>query len=138
MVGGVNFRQSWAWMSDGSGFSGSWERLTGIEATQDEVKEGLFGKGRGKMDPDASSGLSDAGPDLEDTTTQGFDFELVPRGSVQIVAQAHEHLVSQCMQEESKLIGQESMTTESVHAQVILKGLDEVLGLPSVCVVVIK
>ena len=33
-------------MSDGSGFSGSWERLTGIEATQDEVEEGLFGKGR--------------------------------------------------------------------------------------------
>ena len=58
MVGGVNFRQIWAWMSDGSGFSGSWERLTGIEATQDEVKEGLFGKGRGKMDPDASSGRS--------------------------------------------------------------------------------
>ena len=51
MVGGVNFRQIWAWMSDGSGFSGSWERLTGIEATQDEVEEGLFGKGRGKMDP---------------------------------------------------------------------------------------
>ena len=116
MVGGVNFRQIWAWMSDESGFSGSWERLTGIEATQDEVKEGLFGKGRGKMDPDASSGLSDAGPDLEDTTTQGFDFELVPRGSVKIIAQAHEHLVSQCMQEESKLVGQESMTTESVHA----------------------
>ena len=57
---------------------------------------------------------------------------------MQIVAQAHEHLVSQCMQEESKLIGQESMTAESVHAQMILEGLDEVLGLPSVCVVVIK
>ena len=41
-------------------------------------------------------------------------------------------------QEESKLIGQESMTAESVHAQMILEGLDEVLGLPSVCVVVIK
>ena len=82
------------------------------------------------MDPDASSGLSDRGPDLEDTTTQGFDFELVPGGSVKIVAQAHEHLVSQCMQEESKLIGQESMTAESVHAQMILEGLDEVLGCP--------
>ena len=58
--------------------------------------------------------------------------------SVQIVAQAHEHLVSQCMQEESKLVGQESMTAESVHTQMILEGLDEVLGLPSVCVVVIK
>ena len=45
MVGGVNFRQSWAWMRVGSGFSGSWERLAEIEATQDEVKEGLFGKG---------------------------------------------------------------------------------------------
>ena len=56
---------------------------------------------------------------------------------MKIVAQAHEHLVSQCMQEESKLIGQESMTAESVHVQVILEGLDEVLGLPSVCVVVI-
>jgi len=42
---------------------------------------------------------------------------------VQIVAQAHEHLVSQCMQEESKLVGQESMTAESVHAQMILEGL---------------
>ena len=48
---------------------------------------------------------------------------------MKIIAQANEHLVSQCMQEESKLIGQESMTTESVHTQVILKGLDEVLGL---------
>ena len=57
---------------------------------------------------------------------------------MQIVAQAHEHLVSQCMQEESKLVGQESMTAESVHTQMILEGLDEVLGLPSVCVVVIK
>ncbi len=57
---------------------------------------------------------------------------------MQIVAEAHEHLVSQCMQEESKLIGQESMTAESVHAQMILEGLDEVLGLPSVCIVVIK
>ncbi len=57
---------------------------------------------------------------------------------MQIVAQAHEHLVSQCMQEESKLVGQESMTAESVHAQMILEGLDEVLGLPSVCIVVIK
>ena len=57
-----------------------------------------------------------AGPDLEDTTTQGFDFELVPR------ADSRAGLVSQCMQEESKLIGQESMTAESVHAQVILKG----------------
>ena len=45
MVGGVNFRQIWAWMRVGSGFSGSWERLAGIEATQDEVEEGLFGKG---------------------------------------------------------------------------------------------
>ena len=62
----------------------------------------------------------------------------VPGSPVQIVAQAHEHLVSQCMQEESKLIGQESMTAESVHAQMILEGLDEVLGLPSVCIVVIK
>ena len=57
---------------------------------------------------------------------------------MKIIAQANEHLVSQCMQEESKLVGQESMTAESVHAQMILKGLDEVLGLPSVCVVVIK
>ncbi len=47
---------------------------------------------------------------------------------MKIVAQANEHLVSQCMQEESKLIGQESMTAESVHAQMILEGLDEVLG----------
>ena len=57
---------------------------------------------------------------------------------MQIVAQAHEHLVSQGMQKESKLIGQESMTAESVHAQMILEGLDEVFGLSSVCVVVIK
>ena len=57
---------------------------------------------------------------------------------MQIVAQAHEHLVSQGMQEESKLIGQESMTAESVHAQMILEGLDEVFGLSSVCIVVIK
>ena len=47
--------------------------------------------------------------------------------------QANEHLVSQCMQEESKLIGQ-----EDDNCAQILKGLDEVLGLPSVCVVVIK
>ena len=26
-------------------FRGSWEKLTGVEATQDEVEEGLFGKG---------------------------------------------------------------------------------------------
>ena len=45
MVGGVNFRQIWAWMSIGSGFLGNWEKLTGVEATQDEVEEGLFGKG---------------------------------------------------------------------------------------------
>ena len=69
MVEGVDFRQIWAWMSVGSGFSGSWERLAGVEATQDEVEEGLFGKGRGKMDPDAASGLSDPGPNLEDPTT---------------------------------------------------------------------
>ena len=45
VVGGVNFRQSWAWISVGSGFSGNWEKLAGVEATQDEVEEGLFGKG---------------------------------------------------------------------------------------------
>ena len=45
MVGGVNFRQIWAWMSIGSGFSGNWEKLAGVQATQDEVKEGLFGEG---------------------------------------------------------------------------------------------
>ena len=55
-------------MSVGSGFSENWEKLAGVEATQDEVEEGLFGKGRGKMDPDASSGLSDPGPDLGTTT----------------------------------------------------------------------
>ena len=27
----------------GSGFSGSWEKLTGVQATQDEVDELLFG-----------------------------------------------------------------------------------------------
>ena len=51
MVGGVNFRQIWAWMSDGSGFSGSWERLTGIEATQDEVEEGLVRERQRKDGP---------------------------------------------------------------------------------------
>ena len=44
MVWGVNFRQIWAWMSIGSGFLGNWEKLAGVEATQDEVEEGLFGK----------------------------------------------------------------------------------------------
>ena len=54
---------------------------------------------------------------------------------MKIVTQANEHLVSQSMQEKSKLVGQESMTAESVHTQMILEGLDEALGLPSVCVV---
>ena len=45
MVWGVNFRQIWAWMSVGSGFSGELGKLAGVEATQDEVEEGLFGKG---------------------------------------------------------------------------------------------
>ena len=45
MDGGVNFRQIWAGMSVGSGFSGNWEKPAGVETTQDEVEEGLFGKG---------------------------------------------------------------------------------------------
>ena len=44
--------------------------------------------------------------DLTGSTLGRFDFELVPGSPVQIVAEGHEHLVSQCMQEESKLIGQ--------------------------------
>ena len=54
---------------------------------------------------------------------------------MKIVTQANEHLVSQSMQEKSKLVGQESMTAESVHTQMILECPDEALGLPSVCVV---
>ena len=45
MDGGVNFRQIWAGMSVGSGFSGNWEKLAGVEATQDEVEEGLDQRG---------------------------------------------------------------------------------------------
>ena len=55
---------------------------------------------------------------------------------MKIVAQAHEHLVSQCMQEESKLIGQESMTAESVHAQMILEGIVTLSALISIWILV--
>ena len=90
--------------------------LAGVEAIQDQVKEGLFRVARREMDPDAPSGLSNSGPDFENPTTKSFNFEVVPRGPEQIIAQPNEHLVGQAMQEKSKVIGQETMTTESVHS----------------------
>ena len=96
------------------------------------------------MGPDASSGLSiDPRPNFEDPATQSFDFEFLPlfespRGSIQIIAESDEHLVSQPMQEKSKLVGQESMTAQPIHTQMVLKSLDEVLRLSSIGVVIIK
>ena len=43
MVGGVNFRQIWAWMSIGSGFLGNWEKLARI--MQCAVKRRRFSVG---------------------------------------------------------------------------------------------
>ncbi len=51
------------------------------------------------MGPDASSGLSNPRPNFEDPATQSFDFEFLPGGSIQIIAESDEHLVSQPMQE---------------------------------------
>ena len=42
------------------------------------------------------------------------------------------------MQEKSKLVGQESMTAQPIHTQMVLKSLDEVLRLSSIGVVIIK
>ena len=64
------------------------------------------------MGPDASSGLSNPRPNFEDPAPQSFDFEFLPGGSIQIIAESDEHLVSQPMQEKSKLVGQESMTAQ--------------------------
>ena len=62
------------------------------------------------MGPDASSGLSNPRPNFEDPATQSFDFEFLPGGSIQIIAESDEHLVSQPMQEKSKLIRQRGYT----------------------------
>ena len=72
------------------------------------------------MGPDASSGLSNPRPNFEDPATQSFDFEFLPGGSIQIIAESDEHLVSQPMQEKSKLVGQESMTAQPIHTQMVL------------------
>ena len=90
------------------------------------------------MGPDASSGLSNPRPNFEDPAPQSFDFEFLPGGSIQIIAESDEHLVSQPMQEKSKLVGQESMTAQPIHTQMVLKSLDEVLRLSSIGVVIIK
>ena len=80
----------------------------------------------------------DPRPNFEDPATQSFDFEFLPGGSIQIIAESDEHLVSQPMQEKSKLVGQESMTAQPIHTQMVLKSLDEVLRLSSIGVVIIK
>ena len=45
------------------------------------------------MGPDAASGLSNPRPNFEDPATQSFDFEFLPGGSIQIIAESDEHLV---------------------------------------------
>ena len=40
------------------------------------------------MGPDASSGLSNPRPNFEDPATQSFDFEFLPGGSIQIIAES--------------------------------------------------
>ena len=42
------------------------------------------------------------------------------------------------MQEKSELVGQESMTAQTIHTQMVLKSLDEVFRLSSIGVVIIQ
>ena len=47
-------------------------------------------------------------------------------------------LIAWPVSEKSKLVGQESMTAQPIHTQMVLKSLDEVLRLSSIGVVIIK
>jgi hypothetical protein len=78
------------------------------------------------VDPDAATGLPDTGPDFQQLETQGVDLCRGQFRSPQMIAHQPKQAVGDGVQEQSKLISQEAVATQTVGLEIQLQLLDAV------------
>jgi hypothetical protein len=81
---------------------------------------------RGQVRPDASAGLSDAGPDLQELEPQGVDLSRSQFRALEVMAQQPKQAVGRGVEQQPELIGQEAMATQAVGLDLQLQFLEAV------------
>ena len=78
------------------------------------------------MDPDAATGLPDAGPDLQELEAEGVDLGRGQLCAFQVVAQQPEQAVGRGVEQQPELVGQEAVAAQAVGPEIQLQLLDAV------------
>lgn len=69
---------------------------------------------RGQVDPDATAGFPDSGPDLQKFEPQGIDLGGFQFRALQVPTQQPEQAIGGGVQEQAELVGQKTVATQAV------------------------